>query len=320
MTTPSNSGLIIIRDYHLESEELQKVYSSLITRLSPLLPDLLIFMDKAFFLLASALENPRITQNKDVRDVLHILLARGMKSHRSIRVLIADGLEQDAMAILRNLVETAITIKYIATDPTGRLAQRFRDYQNVERYKNMEKNRKVDPTWLPPGGAPVVALTEEQYDAFKKRYQVKKVKNWHGLSGIEELASLPEVGMEKDYIQAYSTYCLFTHPSYLSAKEYAFEPDRNSNASWVPTSRRVLSLACMSTGYLLNVAEVYIGHLGVTEASAVNILNEVRVNLLSKKELWTPGASPVEISGGTWGTLPASLQKDLMADKTTDIE
>lgn len=308
--------LIIVRDYHLKSEVLERHYNTHVAKLAQQVRDPIAFMNKTFFLISWGLEKPTITRNQDVRDVFHLLLCRAMKGYRAVCTTLEAGLEQDALALLRNMVETTITIKYMATDQSGALAQRFREYADVERYKNMQKNRRLDPAWQPPGGAAEATRIETATQAFKTKYQIQKTKSWHGFASLDVLASQASVDMYGDYVRAYSTYCLLTHPSYLADQAYSPDPGRYPHATWAPSMRKTLEVACLSTTYLIKVVEVYAGHLGINSDDLTNALNEVRTNLIAQNKMggWAPGNLKIEVGEGMWGILPANLQAGLGKD------
>ena len=213
---PNESELPDISRRHRRSEELRNLLNKFVEKISIANDSSLGFMRSAYLLLSGALETCKSTRNADTEDVIHLLLSRAMHTHRAIEVLLSSGCQPDAIALMRNLIETTLTVRYVATDDSGGLARRFRDYQHVERAKNIDKQIKIDSNIVNRLGAGDVAITRQRASEFRKLHQ-GKTRHWHGLEGgLAALAAHPGVDMESDYIRGYSIYCLAAHPTYLS--------------------------------------------------------------------------------------------------------
>jgi hypothetical protein len=300
--------------HHLASDELHKLYLNELLRLAAQVHDELLCMDKTFFLFSIALEDPEVKQNADVRDVLHLLLSRVMRTYRSMRALIAEGMGQDGLGLLRNLIESTLTLEFIASDASGLLAQRFRDFAAIEREKHLCMQQKEIPKWLPPGGDAEVRRIRRQARAFEEKYNTrdkKERRHWHGLGGMADLARA--LGRMPDYLWAYSTFSYFTHPSYLTRQQYSHNPSETGNATWAPSAIHTQQVAWIGTSYLLRAVQAYTRHLGIESAVLTDTIAEVHANLLAAhragKDIPKPsGLSGLTVRRGTWVVLPEELR------------
>lgn len=194
------SEVIANLKHHEYAEKVGPAYNQLVINVTGPFSDLFVLLDKEFLLLSSAMDEPDITVNKDEWDVFHFLFCRGIKTFRSIHALIQSGCDQDAMALLRNLVETFLTTKFIAGKDTQNRAQRFRDFVIIEKYRNMASYRDAGfPDFdkhFPKGQ---VEKIEQEMKTYTDKYQIKysATLNWANMSPYK-MASQPEVDMLHD--------------------------------------------------------------------------------------------------------------------------
>lgn len=306
--------LIIVRDYHLRAETLEAGYARAVGETLSKHRELLDRMKKVYFVVSATAFEDGPTKNLAIRDVMHLLLSRAMKNFRSIYVLLSDGLEQDAMAILRNLIETTMTIRYIGADESGERAERFRAYAAIEKDKNLDKNLRVDPTWLPPGHESQVDEIRAAAQAYRDKYG--NTMNWHGEGKLTQFAAHSDVDMLKDYVTVYSSFSLFTHPSAQSMSSYQIVVDGSQSLTWAPSANNVDRTIYIAIGYVLKVIEAYKATLGIDSDAIENVVNEARVVLNHYAAKLGYSDLGVTIGSGIWPVLPASLQRGLR--KTED--
>jgi hypothetical protein len=168
----------------------------------------------------------------------------------------------------------------------------------VERAKNSNKNKKLDPTWKNPMGQSKEDEVQAASKAFKNKYGAKD--SWHGMT-LAELAKRPGVDMEGDYVSAYSTFCMFTHPSYTAKHAYS---SVEHGLSWSPIDSHLLELTCSAIGNVLKLVETYRAVHGIESADLDNVINEINFNLLARdRRKETEGIRPV-VELGKWVILP----------------
>jgi len=67
-------------------------------------------------------------------------LARGMTTHRAVRLLVENGLNGEAAATMRTLVELDIDLAFILIKDTDVRFERFFDYEHVVMHRILEEN------------------------------------------------------------------------------------------------------------------------------------------------------------------------------------
>lgn len=291
--------------HHEYAERVGPAYDQLTLNAVKSLTDLFVLLDKQLLLLSSALDGPTIALNKDDWDVFHFLFCRGIKTFRSIRVLLGAGCDQDAMALLRNLVETFLTTKFIAGADTKNRAQRFRDFAIVERYRNMLSYRDArfaDFDKLFPNGQ--VEKVELEMKTYTDKYQVKysPTLSWSNMSPYK-MASQPEVDMLHDYLQGFSTYSMLTHSSFQARESYMALNKGVRTISWAPTGGLATSVGMMASGFMLKLAQVCISVMGIDGLD--HLIAEIQCNIAARMDSagYKTGSLGVSVEPGKWGVL-----------------
>lgn len=99
-----------------------------------------VLMNGVFKLFTGMFDSIKNIKNRHVADVSHFLLTRAMKHYESMRILILHGSDQDAMAILRDIIATELNLIYMAEDLTR--VERFREWIPIHRFKNAELHKE----------------------------------------------------------------------------------------------------------------------------------------------------------------------------------
>jgi len=291
-----------VRAFREKSDEIEASYRTFMAAsVSAELQDSIFLMMKSYFLMSVILESPENTTNRPDHDVLHLLMTRVMKTFRSITVLIADGCEQDATALLRNLTETFFTIKYIGSDRTGKLSKRFKDFAAVERQNQVVYYRRYEQEGHilePPFDSAHTLKFEEDFKAYLAEHS-NNTTSWSGL-GMRKLAG--QLKMPELYLRGYSMYCAFTHPSYLSKPFYAYK----SFITWIPTFERIGHLSTLAVDQTKQATEVFLSSLGSMTEPKRYILHEIDYNVASRMmRLEGPIKDKrYDIPLGKWGISP----------------
>jgi len=101
-------------------------------------------------------------------------LARGMTTHRAVQLLVENGLNGEAAATMRTLVELDIDLAFILVEETQLRFQRFFDYEHVAMYRLIEDN----PGSLPPERESQI---RQLYEAVRDQYP-DPYRGWAGIS------------------------------------------------------------------------------------------------------------------------------------------
>jgi hypothetical protein len=197
--------------------------------------------------------------------MLLFALFKAHKTHRAIVVLCRAGYGEDALVLLRSLLELAIQARYMARDPLGERGERWLAYNAVTRY---EANRVIqtDPYFEETGKDVLgdTALQQEIEEAARhaqKSYRfwqkdkdgvLSYPKNWYGMS-VKALAK--EVGWESHYNIVYSHGSVPVHSS-IRATDYYFESVAPSAVRGLaePSSKQVRWILLSSFDYLHSIA------------------------------------------------------------------
>lgn len=179
----------------------------------------------------------------------HFHLTRAMKTYLAIRSLILDGLDQDAMALVRNMVDTEFNYAYLAQDLTR--CQRFMDWQEVERSKfaNRRQQAGLDPLHHPDR----IAEAHRARQLFRDTYGTEG-NSWANKS-TDDMAR--DIGRLEHYISVYTSACQFTHPSFLSFKDY--QVVAGGVPFWAPTFKWATAACGFATEALTKIVRLYCG-------------------------------------------------------------
>ena len=141
------------------------------------------------------------------KKVVLAAMVRSRRAFESFRLLLKQGLYEDAIVVLRSIFELVVHLKYIKADPIAR-AKRFLSYwflmaRRLE--EGMKEAFKGAPEWLSEDQK---ALLNTKVAALKGTYADKN--SWSD-SRLRDMAK--KVGMEFNYKILYRIHCQFVHPS-----------------------------------------------------------------------------------------------------------
>ena len=278
-------GLVTYQGWAKEAEKIEGEYNRGLS--APIATDLrkslAVLTSRTFTLLSAFIaRKPKINQNHAHELVFHYLLARGMKTYRSITILWQSGNEQDAMALLRNLLETVITLKYMTAEDVDYRVKRFTDFQHCEcrkrlnTYKGLLKSKSIhqrDYDEAFPSAAHV-KLVEDNYKNHFSTHLTKanSTDSWSGKNALE-MAKDPKVNMVHDYLTAFKSFSLFTHPTSLAVKDYI----RNGYLGWLPSWEQINTIGLLSTKYVLDLMKIYCSALGINIPKEVTLQIEINI-------------------------------------------
>jgi hypothetical protein len=225
-------------------------------------------MTNVFKLISALLDRPDVTKNSDLADVTHLHLVRSMKTYESVRVLLHIGHDQDALAMLRNLTDTELSLEYIAADISR--VQRFRDWAEIEKFKH-NRGRESDnlESLVSPSLAQRLTASEQEY---KKKYG-SIGRSWSGLHTKEMAIAIDRV---EHYYSVYKITSNYTHSSYVSLGGYKHRADKLP--AWGPTIMHADTASFLATSSLMNVAQAYVEIHGIEGFE--ELLLEINTNFL----------------------------------------
>jgi hypothetical protein len=293
------------KKHHDYADKMGPLLSSHAATLKGPFSDTFVVMDKTFLLLSSGMDDPKLTKNEKEWDVFHFLFTRGMKTFRSITNLLETGFEQDAIALVRNLIETVLTAKYIAAEETASRCERFRDFSAIEKYRNMsgyrDANFKDFKQQFPD--KEVVARTQEK-EAYEAKYKVKYHPGitWSNLNPFQ-MANSSGVNMQHDYLQGFSTYSMLTHASYKGRDSYKNHLNGQVAINWAPTFNQTTMVGLMASGYIQILTQACIEVMGIPGLG--DLITEIQCNIAARMQTagYNAGSLQVQVPKNSWGIL-----------------
>lgn len=175
-------------------------------------------------------------------------MAKIIKTYSAILILCREGYGQDSYALLRGLLETLISIKYIFSDALSadEKAVRFVEYKWVilKRYSQEYEEG---------------SLIQNKFSEFKKKYNIisdKALITWSGKS-VRDMAKHCGVNLLDEYDFGFRIYSRFSHPSIIGDKEYLrYENDVLRFSFFLDSSGIILSLK-KATLYLIEFLFIF---------------------------------------------------------------
>lgn len=299
--------IAIVRDYHLAAERNKADFMKREAANAKACKEQLEFMDSTFFLLAEAMHELDKLRLKDGAAMFYFCAA-GMKTHRAVRHLIAGGTDQDAMTLVRALLEIVLQAKYLTQD-IHKHNEQFWAYADIAKCKRAEKRMLFEKSWRPDGGDKELDRLRAARKAFVGKYGDDR--NWF-LGTVESLAK--KVGMEKAYVDTYVAHSNVAHGSPLAAKMYT----AGDRFDIYPSSKQAAWMTVMSSFYMLQLAETYADACGARSGSISDIFTEIAANLsnLARKKQGLGSLDlvlPMPLS--SWGVLRPQHLKGLRPSK-----
>lgn len=177
--------------------------------------------------IAEQLVDAAIDKHTDLAGLSAMVVSRAAQSLYSVATLAQLGMNGDAMSVARTVVELAIDLAYIATDPAT-LIPRFTDYAHVREYQLAQA---VDR--LHEGGVDQDAMRvlRQRRDDFREQ-NPRSTMNWAGQS-LEWRAErvLGTEAVREQYVEMYkllyADMCAASHSGYLTLK-YTLVGDVNN--------------------------------------------------------------------------------------------
>jgi len=167
-------------------------------------------------------------------------LVKSHKTQAAILLLSERGFGQDAGILSRSIFELAITALYIVKDNTGKIAERFFDYDLIMRanmYNAVSKDTKYkyelktkDPTGV------IIEDVIKEAKKVKEKYQSIGSLRWSD-ENFKEMAEA--VGRSDTYKTAYRLQCNLSHPNprntidYFTESEGALEVNAGPDNKWI---------------------------------------------------------------------------------------
>jgi hypothetical protein len=301
--------------FHEASERVHSAYEAEGRKVFSDLEDAIMMAGKTLMLLGALLDNASPTQNHAHVPILKFLLARALKTFRSVTVLGGEGMGQDALQLLRSLIETVLTFKYIVAKETDVRLERFREYAAIDQEAKLAKLEKYQPE-----RAAEVFATEQMRsqiranaNAFRQKYKVKDPRTWAD-KGLGGMSGEPGVDMASEYIQGYMSYSLFTHPTILSGEHYGSRPGGLPSA--MPSNLHALDAVILASNYATTLVESFLKHFGLDTPDRRATIAEIRENILARM-VWAGYPAPDDVKQSiafitkrTWGRKRAPNSAD----------
>jgi hypothetical protein len=160
------------------------------------------------------------------RLVMVALLRRALVSAEGIWLLLSRGLEENANALTRTLLDVHLNVRLVTLDQTPRMAMRLAAYHYL-RYQRHGERVLRDPGTREEmlddagdraetariAGSYAGHLKSPLFDAV--RDEVRNSTNWHGFPSVAE--AFKAAGSPSDYYMSYDGFTSFVHASNVDA-------------------------------------------------------------------------------------------------------
>ncbi|MCC7304063.1 helix-turn-helix domain-containing protein [bacterium] len=181
-----------------------------------------------------------ITGPKDA--ILSFALTKMSKSHEAILVLTSQGFGEDATILSRSLFELMVNIAYIQNDSSDSLANRYLDYDWVQRAKMIENVKEETISQeATKRGITEAELKKQISDLRIKAEEVKRKYNYtnNAWSDLSLFDMSDKIGRLDAYKTVYRLQCQLAHNSSRSMNDYlnfeeietVFDASRSDN--WI---------------------------------------------------------------------------------------
>jgi hypothetical protein len=153
--------------------------------------------------------------------ISHFILIKSAYSYRALLTLLREGLEHEALVLLRSLVEALINLMYIAKDPHQR-ARLYLEYDFVARHRVLGALRRHGRSESGAVYRRILESSPDKANELTAEYQRVKphYKNeylWSGQS-ISQMAESVGMGWEYDFV--YADCCARAHAAANSVNDY----------------------------------------------------------------------------------------------------
>jgi hypothetical protein len=195
--------------------------------------------------------------------VSHFMLIKSAYSYRALLTLLREGLEHEALVLLRSLVEALINLRYMAQDPLQR-ARLFLEYDFVARHKRLEALGKHAAAESGEVFRGILESRRVKADELTSQYQRVKphYKNEYLWSGktIKQMAESVGMGWEYDFV--YADCCARSHGAAKSVNDYFRATEDGLLADLRPSFEDLQYRAYQGANYLARVISVNEEKLG----------------------------------------------------------
>ncbi len=179
--------------------------------------------------------NQKEIKLKDIpphKRIFLFFLTRTIKTYSAIQTLSREGYGQDTATLIRGLLESLISVRYILADPkiASQRAVRFVEYKWVifRRYLPDEKEdvKKITDS-LRQELIAKKSLILEKIQEFKNKYKItsdRALITWSGRS-LRDMAKMVDRILVEEYDSTFRLSSRFSHPSIIGDSEYLNQQD-----------------------------------------------------------------------------------------------
>ncbi len=188
-------------------------------------------------------------------------LTKAIKTYSASCILCQEGYGQDACVLLRSLLESLISVKYMLLDldSADEKALRFVEYKWVilKRYlsetKNGLENEQEDDLYSKK------KLIIDKFNEYKKKYNIvsdRALLSWSGKT-IKDMARITDKNLFQEYESAFRIYSRFSHTSIIGDNEYMDFKNNILTFSPSPGTIAVTSALKNAVNYTMDFLRVF---------------------------------------------------------------
>lgn len=186
-------------------------------------------------------------------------LAKSHKTQAAILLLSERGFGQDAGILTRAIFELAITTLYISKDNTGKLVERFFDYDWIMRakmYDSVSEDTlyKASIEKRDPAGNEVKKVLKKVEEIKKKYPKIEKNINWSDKT-LRQMAE--EVGRLDAYKTAYHLQCNLSHPNPRNTNDYFLETKGELEINAGPDDKWIEESLVATFDFFFHIVDVW---------------------------------------------------------------
>jgi hypothetical protein len=190
-------------------------------------------------------------------------LTKVIKTYSSIYILCRQGYGQDACCLLRSLLETLISVKYILHDLNSAdgKAVRFVEYKWVIFKRQISELEKKITLQSREEFLSQKAMINEKFNEYKCKNAIvsdRALLTWSGKS-VKDMAKLVDKRLVDEYESAFRRYSRFSHPSIIGDKEYLNFEDDVLRLSPLPNSIEIITNLKKAITYSVDFLQIFKG-------------------------------------------------------------
>ena len=220
--------------------------------------DLFHFNEELRIIIESVLDKHPEPKNLRQSFLLYAL-AKGYKTQAAILLLSERGFGQDAGILARSIFELAITTLYIVKDNTGKIVERFFDYDWIMRanmYDSVSKDTvyKEDLEKKDPAGVTIKEVLRKVEEIKKKHQNIEKNISWSDKS-FKQMSK--EVGRLDAYKTAYHLQCNLSHPNPRNMNDYFSESEGILMVHAGPDDEWISNALVATSDFFIHIIDVW---------------------------------------------------------------